>query len=103
MKKIALLILLAVMLSACAASAFALEITVYEGGDVNLDDKVDDTDLQLLLDWLAGVEHADAKKPDVNRDGTVNNIDAVLLMKHLKGYDVELFEDPNEGWTDVYQ
>ena len=86
-----------------AASVCALEITVYKGGDVNLDNKVDETDLQLLLDWLAGVKSPDAEKPDVNRDGTVNNTDAVLLMKYLKGYEVELYEDPNKGWTDVYQ
>lgn len=103
MKKIISVILLALMLCACAASVCALEITVYKGGDVNLDDKVDETDLQLLLDWLAGVKHSDAKRPDVNRDGVVNNVDAVLLMKHLKGYEVKLYEDPNEGWTDIYQ
>ncbi len=103
MKKIISVIMLAVLLCVCAASVYALEITVYKGGDVNMDDKVDDTDLQLLLDWLAGVKHTEAKKPDVNRDGTVNNVDAVLLMKYLNGYDVELFKDPNEGWTDVYQ
>ncbi len=103
MKKIITLIITAVLLCACAASVYALEITVYKGGDVNMDNNVDDTDLQLLLDWLAGVKHDEAKKPDVNRDGTVNNVDAVLLMKYIKGYDVELFKDPNEGWTDVYQ
>ena len=68
-----------------------------------MDNNVDDTDLQLLLDWLASNQSAEAKKPDVNRDGTVNNVDAVLLMKHLNGYEVELYKDPDEGWTDIYQ
>ena len=103
MKKIISFIILAVMLSVAAFSAFALEITVYKGGDVNLDNEVNETDLNLLLDWLAGVKSSEAKRPDVNRDGTVNNVDAVLLMKHLNGYEVELYKDPNEGWTDVYQ
>lgn len=103
MKKIVSVIMLIALLVLCAVSVYALEITVYKGGDVNLDNNVDETDLQLLLDWLAGVQHPEAEKPDVNRDGTVNNIDAVLLMKYLKGYDVELYEDPNKGWTDVYQ
>lgn len=103
MKKILSLIVSIILICACAASVYALEITVYKGGDVNLDNNVDDTDLQLLLDWLAGNQSAEAKKPDVNRDGTVNNVDAVLLMKHLSGYEVELYKDPDEGWTDIYQ
>ena len=44
----------------------------------------------------------EAKKPDVNRDGVVNNVDAVLLLQYLAGYDVTLYEDPDDGWTDNY-
>ena len=41
---------------------------------------------------LAGYEVADLNKEacDVNGDGKVTSVDAVLLLKYVAGYDVEL-------------
>ena len=52
-------------------------------GDVNLDGVVNDDDIQLILDYIAGSEDLTEQQfinADVNGDGIVNEIDIQLIV-----------------------
>ncbi len=63
----------------------------YTPGDVNEDDKINNRDYALLMQYINKwdvtiVEDA----ADVNRDGKINNRDYALLMQYINKWDVEL-------------
>ena len=55
-------------------------------GDVNLDGKVDKSDLNLLVDYIMGKNPVDFYKSfaDLNGDKKINAADVVILVKHIK-------------------
>lgn len=61
---------------------------VPEYGDVNLDGKVDDKDVEAMMKKILSKEGS--VLADLNVDGLVNARDVIILMKHLQG--VEGFE-----------
>ena len=96
-------LIISLLASALAFTAHALEVTVFPIGDVNTDGNVDAADAEKLLAYLSfDYDKNERLRPDVNKDGVVNNRDVVVLMQYLKGYNVVLCEDPNEGWTGEY-
>ena len=66
-------------------SAFAG--TVFEIGDVNMDDSVDTFDAVLILRYVSGYADDDfnIQYADIDADGTVDSFDAVLLLRRLAG------------------
>ncbi len=60
-------------------------------GDVDGDDKVDGTDVTLLLQYLAEWDvEIDELNADVNCDGVVDGKDATLLLQYMADWEVEL-------------
>lgn len=60
-------------------------------GDANDDEKVDLSDVTLLLKYLAGWEvEINDKSADVNADGDVNLADVTLLLKYIANWNVVL-------------
>ena len=55
-------------------------------GDVNLDGKVDKSDLNLLVDYIMGKNPVDFYKSfaDLNGDKKINAADVVILVKYIK-------------------
>jgi len=96
-------LIISLLASALVFTAHALEVTVFPIGDVNTDGNVDAADADKLLAYLSfDYDKNERLRPDVNKDGVVDNRDVVVLMQYLKGYNVVLCEDPNEGWTGEY-
>lgn len=63
----------------------------YVIGDVDGDDKVDGTDVTLLLQYLAEWDvEIDELNADVNCDGVVDGKDATLLLQYMADWEVEL-------------
>ncbi len=67
------------------------DVIEYISGDVNGDEKINNKDLGLLLQYLNNwdVEVVELAC-DVNRDGKINNKDLGILLQYLNGWDVEL-------------
>ena len=62
-------------------------------GDVNQDGKINEEDLELLINQILGLEEAD-ENSDVNGDGEVNDLDAAYLKLMLEtGYTGDVSED----------
>lgn len=79
--------------------AHALEITVFPVGDVNHDNTVDQTDLDVLCAHIVAPPETIDKNCDLNSDGAVDNIDLVWLLRVMAGETVEF----NDGWTRPYK
>ena len=66
------------------------ERPAYTPGDLSDDDKINNKDLGLLMQYLNGWDvKINEEAADVNGDGKVNNKDYGLLMQYLNGWDVE--------------
>jgi methionine-rich copper-binding protein CopC len=59
-------------------------------GDVNGDSKVNNIDVILQKQYLAGWEVTVSAGADANGDGKINNIDVILLKQYLAGWEVTL-------------
>lgn len=79
---------------AVAENKSMLSVTIKEGssavllGDVNLDKKINLTDVKLIMKYCNGgtkLTSAQKKNADVNQDGKVNLTDANLVMKYCNG------------------
>lgn len=61
---------------------------VYAYGDVNLDDRVNQQDVDALIKYLLGNKDAiteEGKKyADLNEDGKIDNTDLIILIRHIK-------------------
>lgn len=89
MKKIICLALCLVMIFLCSTSALAdISISFFDKGDVNRDKKINQKDANLLLQYTAGwnmnvtVRKSEA---DMNGDGTIDGLDALLLLQEING------------------
>ena len=61
----------------------------YLPGDINGDETLNNKDVILLMQYLAGWEVYLATTPtDLNGDGKTNNKDVILLMQYLAGWEV---------------
>ncbi|MBR3778313.1 MAG: hypothetical protein IKL13_01135 [Clostridia bacterium] len=68
-----------------------VEVVDYVVGDVNEDGRINNKDLGLLQQYLAGFEvSVNQRAADVNADSRVNNKDLGLLQQYLAGFEVEL-------------
>ena len=61
--------------------------TVFEIGDVNMDDSVDTYDAVLILRYVSGYVDDDfnIQYADIDADGIVDSFDAALLLRQLAG------------------
>ena len=95
MKKLICILLCVVTLALCCFAAMASGVTeedtditipIYKQGDVNGDGKVNGTDADLLLKYVAGHNVSIKKAPaDVTGDGKVDGMDATLLLQYTSG------------------
>ena len=94
MRFLSLLISLFVMVSLCATTVFAEEITISEDpkcylhGDVNGDGTVNAMDARAVMQYSVQMITADdlnLDAADVNGDGKVNAMDARLIMQRTIG------------------
>lgn len=62
-------------------------------GDVDLDAKLTNSDVSLLVRVLSGFEAQDVSMADVDGDGKLTNRDAVKMIQSLAGWDVGLVSE----------
>ena len=75
---------------------YELDFGTYKSGDVNMDGKIDVTDLDLLMKYVDGEpisgEYGD-ELADLNQDGDINNLDVYLLERYLDNGDDSFIRD----------
>ncbi len=75
---------------------YKLDFGTYKSGDVNMDGKIDVTDLDLLMKYVDGEpisgEYGD-ELADLNQDGDINNLDVYLLERYLDNGDDSFIRD----------
>jgi PKD repeat protein len=71
----------------------SLENADHVPGDVKKDDKVNNKDVVLLMQYIKGknTNNVQTEALDVNGDGKINNKDVVLLMQYIKGKNVVVY------------
>ena len=63
-----------------------ISVEIFPNGDFNGDHKVNQTDVELYIQYAAGygVKYRQRLAADVTGDGKVDGMDAVLIMQRLK-------------------
>lgn len=74
----------------------------YSLGDVNLDGKVDSSDLNVLQNYILGrTADVNFETSDMNGDGMLDSFDVALLRKALTGYTTGSDEPSESGGVDI--